>query len=261
MRKFTFKRMVLSLAAALVLLPSQSIMAQYKKLTALDGMLSYGQQSVSHAEAYDKLVDANKDTKWGGWFDPSLSDEDSWPLNTGNSANKMYIIVKAEEAVVPTFYFLITGNDTGSNPGRNWASWKIFGGNFDNDEAAVRNGEGWTLIDDREDEPLPAESFATKDLDFNQSDGNTAYQYFWIEITKSVDGGDIYLQMSEWGLGTYGSFLQWQEEQRQKPTPVDQPVVYYYLNGAPDGFGGEGQGNLFDGTSSTKWCCGFTNRE
>ena len=261
MRKFTFKRMVLSLAAALVLLPSQSIMAQYKELTALDGMLSYGQQSVSHAEAYDKLVDANKDTKWGGWFDPSLSDEDSWPLNTGNSANKMYIIVKAEEAVVPTFYFLITGNDTGSNPGRNWASWKIFGGNFDNDEAAVRNGEGWTLIDEREDEPLPAESFATKDLDFNQSDGNTAYQYFWIEITKSVDGGDIYLQMSEWGLGTYGSFLQWQEEQRQKPTPVDQPVVYYYLNGAPDGFGGEGPGNLFDGTSSTKWCCGFTNRE
>ena len=261
MKRFTLKRMVLSLAAALVLLPSQSIMAQYKELTALDGMLSYGQQSVSHAEAYDKLVDANKDTKWGGWFDPSLSDEESWPQDTGNSANKMYIIVKAEEAVVPTFYFLITGNDTGSNPGRNWASWKIYGGNFDNDEAAVRNGEGWTLIDEREDEPLPAENFGIKDLDFNQSDGNTAYQYFWIEITKSVDGGDIYLQMSEWGLGTYGSFEQYLEELKNRPTSTDEPVKYYYLNGAPDGFGGEGQGNLFDGTSTTKWCCGFTNRE
>ena len=92
MKRFTFERMVLSLAATMLLLFGQSVMAQYKKLTALDGMLSYGQQSVSHAEAYDKLVDANQDTKWGGWFDPDLSDEDSWPQDQGASANKMYII-------------------------------------------------------------------------------------------------------------------------------------------------------------------------
>ncbi len=261
MKRFTLKRMVLSLATAVMLLSSQSAMAQYKKLTALDGMLSYGQTDRSHSESFEKLVDANDQTKWGGWFNPELTDEDSWPLNSGESANKMYIIVKAEEAVVPTFYFLITGNDTGSNPGRNWASWKIYGANFDNDEAATRNGEGWTLIDEREDEPLPASSFGTKDLDFNKADGQTAYQYFWIEITKSVENADVYLQMSEWGLGTYGSFLEYLKKEKEKPTSTDEPVKYYYLSGAPDGFGGEGQGNLFDGLSTTKWCCSFTNRE
>ena len=261
MKRFTLKRMVLSLATAVMLLSSQSSMAQYVKLTALDGMLSYGQTDRSHSESFEKLVDANDQTKWGGWFNPEFTDEDSWPLNSGESANKMYIIVKAEEAVVPTFYFLITGNDTGSYPGRNWASWKIYGANFDNDEAATRNGEGWTLIDEREDEPLPASSFGTKDLDFNKADGQTAYQYFWIEITKSVENADIYLQMSEWGLGTYGSFLEWLKKEKEKPTSTDEPVKYYYLSGAPDGFGGEGQGNLFDGLSTTKWCCSFTNRE
>ena len=236
MKRFTLKQMVLSLAAAMMLLSSQSVMAQYKELTALDGMLSYGQSSVSHAEAYDKLVDKKENTKWGGWFDPSLDDEGSWPIDQANSANKMYIIVKADEAVVPTFYFLVTGNDTGSNPGRNWASWKIYGGNFENDEAAVREGEGWTLIDDREDEPLPAENFGHKDLDFNQADGKTAYQYFWIEITKSVEGADVYLQMAEWGLGTYGSFLAYLDYLNNLPTATDEPVNFIYKAGAPEGF-------------------------
>lgn len=261
MKRFTLKQMVLSLAAAMMLLSSQSVMAQYKELTALDGMLSYGQSSVSHAEAYDKLVDKKENTKWGGWFDPSLDDEGSWPIDQANSANKMYIIVKADEAVVPTFYFLVTGNDTGSNPGRNWASWKIYGGNFENDEAAVREGEGWTLIDDREDEPLPAENFGHKDLDFNQADGKTAYQYFWIEITKSVEGADVYLQMAEWGLGTYGSFLAYLDYLNNLPTATDEPVNFIYKAGAPEGFANEGQANLFDGSSATKWCCSFTNRQ
>ena len=263
MKRFTLKQMVLSLGAATMLLSSQSVMAQYTKLTALDGMLSYGQSSVSHAEAYDKLVDAKENTKWGGWFDPSLSDEEAWPVDQGASANKMYIIVKADEAVVPNFYFLVTGGDTGSYPGRNWASWKIYGANFDNDEAAVREGEGWTLIDDREDEPLPAENSKSKDFVFNGSelDGKTAYQYFWIEVTKSVEGAEVFLQMAEWGLGTHGSFLQYLEDERNKPTSTDEPVKFYYKAGAPDGFNNEGQANLFDGTSATKWCCSFTNRQ
>ena len=263
MKRFTLKQMVLSLGAATMLLSSQSVMAQYTKLTALDGMLSYGQSSVSHAEAYDKLVDTKESTKWGGWFDPSLSDEEAWPVDQGASANKMYIIVKADEAVVPNFYFLVTGGDTGSYPGRNWASWKIYGANFDNDEAAVREGEGWTLIDDREDEPLPAENSKSKDFVFNGSelDGKTAYQYFWIEVTKSVEGAEVFLQMAEWGLGTHGSFLQYLEDERNKPTSTDEPVKFYYKAGAPDGFNNEGQANLFDGTSATKWCCSFTNRQ
>ena len=125
---------------ALMMTAAQSARAEYFQLTPIDGMLSYGQSEPGGKETYDKLVDTKIDTKWGGWFDASLSDEDSWPINTDNSANKMWIIVKAEKPVVPEFYFLVTANDTGSNPGRNWASWKIYAGNFDNDADAVREG-------------------------------------------------------------------------------------------------------------------------
>ena len=247
--------------ALAMLMASQSARAEYFKLTAVDGMLSYGQSGLG-AETYDKLVDANIDTKWGGWFDNSLSDEESWPVNTDNSANKMWIIVKAEKAVVPEFYFLVTGNDTGSNPGRNWASWKIYGGNFESDDQAVREGEGWTLIDNKEDEPLPAQNFAPVNLDFSEAP-TTAYQYYWIEILESVEGADVYLQMAEWGLGTYGDFEAYKKAEADKGTGTDEPVNYYFLevDSNTAGFGGEGGSNLFDGDSSTKWCTGFTDRE
>lgn len=249
--------------AMAMLMASQSARAEYFKLTAVDGMLSYGQSALG-AETYDKLVDADINTKWGGWFDNSLSDEDSYPVNTDASANKMWIIVKAEKAVVPEFYFLVTGNDTGSgeNYKRNWASWKIYGGNFESDDQAVREGEGWTLIDNKEDEPLPAQNFAPVNLDFSTAP-TTAYQYFWIEITESVAGEDIYLQMAEWGLGTYGDFEAYKKAEADKGTGTDEPVNYFFLqvDSNTAGFSNEGGGNLFDGKSDTKWCTSFTDRE
>ena len=237
---------------------AQSARAEYFQLTPIDGMLSYGQSEPGGKETYDKLVDTKIDTKWGGWFDASLSDEDSWPINTDNSANKMWIIVKAEKPVVPEFYFLVTANDTGSNPGRNWASWKIYAGNFENDADAVREGEGWTLVDDKQDEPLPAANFTPVNLEFSVV-STTAYQYYWIEIEQSVEGADVYLQMAEWGLGTYGdleAYLKWKEEQG---TSTDEPVNFFNIANS-GGYNNEGAANLLDGDSGTKWCCGFTGR-
>ena len=54
---------------------AQSARAEYFQLTPIDGMLSYGQSEPGGKETYDKLVDTKIDTKWGGWFDASLSDE------------------------------------------------------------------------------------------------------------------------------------------------------------------------------------------
>ena len=255
---FTSSSILCMCFVALAMMTSQNARAEYFKLTAVDGMLSWGQTSLG-GETYDKLVDADIQTKWGGWFDNSLADEDAWPINTDNSANHMYIIVKAEKAVVPQYYFLVTGNDTGSNTGRNWKSWKIYGGNFASDDLAVRNGEGWTLVDDKQDEPLPAANYAPTTLEFDYT-GNEAFQYYWIEITESVAGADIYLQMSEWGLGSYGDFekyLKWLEDQG---TGTDEPINYFSKGGAPEGNSNEGISNLFDGKTSTKWCCSFTNR-
>ena len=119
MKRFTLKRMALSLVTAMMLMTSQSVMAQYFKLTALSG------QNVdnSEEESIEKLVDANIATKWGTWF---CSKPDATWYPNGSPA---YIIVKVAEAVVPDFYFLVTGNDT-KGTGRNWATWKIYGGNF-----------------------------------------------------------------------------------------------------------------------------------
>ena len=206
-----------------VMMNAQSARAEYVKLTAVDGMLSYGQYEPGGAETYDKLVDANIETKWGGWFNPALSDEDAWPINTTESANHMYIIVKAEKAAVPTFYFLVTSDDTGKNPGRNWASWKIYGGNFATDADAVRNGEGWTLVDDKEDEPLPAANLGVANLEFDYT-GGEAFQYYWIELEKTAANAEVYQQMSEWGLGTYGEF--------ENYLKMEETVIYYNFDEA-----------------------------
>lgn len=264
MKRFTLKRMALSLVTAMMLMTSQSVMAQYVKLTAVDGMLSYGQSDASGSECYPKLVDTSISTKWGGWFDPALTDDDAWPINQANSANKMYIIVKAEQAVVPDFYFLVTGNDTGNgdNPGsRNWASWNIYGGNFESDEQAVREGEGWTLIDERENEPLPAANFGIANLQFNNVDGQTAYQYYWIEISKSVAGSDVYLQMSEWGLGTYAGLEKYLEDLANQETGTDEPIRYNIISGDRIDGSGESLEKLFDGDINTKWGMGLTAKK
>lgn len=256
---FTSSGILWSCFVALAMMTiSLNARAEYVPLTPLAGIDAWS----GNGESHPSLVDQNTQTKWGCWFDPSLSDEDSWPTNGDNSSNICYIIVKAGKAVVPEFYFLVTGNDTGGNPGRNWASWKIYGGNFASDADAVRGGEGWTLIDDRQDEPLPAQNFGTVTLDFNEAP-TTAYQYFWIEIEKTVANADVYQQMSEWGLGSYGEFQKYLDDKAQQGTATDEPVNYYFLevDSNTAGFGGEGCSNLFDGNTGTKWCTGFTNRQ
>ena len=188
-----------------MLMVVHSARAEYVKLTALAGIDAWS----GVGETHESLVDSNIETKWGCWFDPDLSDEESWPTNDNNSSNICYIIVKADKSVVPKWYFLVTANDTERYPNRNWASWKIYGGNFESDNQAVRDVEnfiGWTLLDDKQDEFLPTTNFTSVDLQFDYT-GSEKFQYFWIEIEKTVEGADVYQQMAEWGLGTYDDII------------------------------------------------------
>ena len=233
------------LIAMVMMMASQSAWAEYVKLTALDGTGGTG------GEGFASLVDAKVSTKMGHSFDPNNPER-----------NQAWIVVKAEKAVVPEWYFLVTGGDTGSYPTRNWKSWNIYGGNFNSDDDAVRNVDnptaaGWTLIDSRENEDLPEENNGHKEFSFNQG-GNTAYQYFWIEITESVQGTDIWLQMAEWGLGSYGDFEQYVAELEEAGTPVDEPVGYTIISGDRNNGDGEGLSKLFDGRIDTKWGNGLT---
>ena len=249
-RKFTSSSTLWSCLIALVMMmSSQSMWAEYVKLTALSGTGGTG------GEGFASLVDTKVDTKMGHSFDPANPDR-----------ALAYIIVKAEKAVVPEWYFLVTGGDTGSYTGRNWKTWKIFGGNFASDADAVRGdindpaASGWTLVDYKEDELLPAADNGVVNLEFDY-EGKEAFQYYWIEIIESVQGSDTWLQMAEWGLGSYTDLEQYLKDLASGVTGTDEPVNYYFLSGSPAGFGGEGTANLIDGDTSNKWCTSFTNRE
>ena len=246
-RIFTSSSTLWSCFIALVMMmASQSAWAEYVKLTALSGTGGTG------GEGYPSLVDAKPGTKMGHSFDPSNPDRaEAW------------IVVKAAKAVVPEWYFLITGGDTGSYPTRNWKKWNIYGGNFASDAEAVRGNVddpaagGWTLIDERDGEALPQANTASKNFQFNNADGTTAYEYFWIEILESVQGSDVWLQMGEWGLGTSGDFEKYLEDLANTQTGTDEPVIYTIISGDRNDSSGEGLAKLFDGDISTKWGNGF----
>ena len=121
MKRTTFLHKVrLALASAMMLLSAQNASAEYVRLTALSGTGGTG------GEGYAKLVDGDKFTKMGHSFDPANPEK-----------SEAWIIMKAKKAVVPTNYFLVTGNDTGNNPGRNWKTWNIYAANFASDEEAT----------------------------------------------------------------------------------------------------------------------------
>lgn len=244
---FTSNALWSCLIALVMMMASQSAWAEYVKLTALSGTGGTG------GEGYASLVDAKEGTKMGHSFDPNNPDRaEAW------------IVVKAAKAVVPDFYFLVTGGDTGTYPTRNWKKWNIYGGNFESDADAARGdvddpaADGWTLIDERDGDPLPQANTASINFQFNNADGVTAYQYFWIEILESVQGSDIWLQMAEWGLGTYGDFVKYLDEQANQQTGTDEPIIYTIISGDRNDGSGEGLDKLFDGDITTKWGNGLT---
>ena len=236
--------------AMAMMLVSQSAWAEYVKLTALRGTGGEGR-----AEGYQALVDTwdgrngRNGTKWGQ------------RTNFGNG-DQAWVIVKAEKAFSPQNYYLVTANDTNGSQGRQWTGWNIYGANFESDDAAQSDAEAWVLIDQREDADVSMQNFGVTQFTLNDGESlvtydGTPYQYYMIEVT-SMKTDDQYLQMGEFGFGTYADFQTWLEVQAADPT---KPVSYTGLSGDPAGFGGEGWGNLFDNNSGTKWCTWIVNRE
>lgn len=165
-----------SVTFALGLLFSTQMMAEDVLLTALSGTSGYS------GEDYPMLVDGSRSTKWcmGGF-------------------KGAYIIFKGDHAFIPTSYTLITGLDTKTTPQRNWKTWKVFAANFENDEAATRDADAWTLIDIRQQltsAEFPAENnFPTG---FTCTENPTKeYQYFKVELEEIVDFEGGTMQMSE----------------------------------------------------------------
>lgn len=229
---------------------SQGAWAEYVKLTALRGTGGEGR-----GEGYQALVDTwdgrngRNGTKWG----------QSTNFGEGGEA---WVIVKAEKVFTPQNYYLVTANDTNGSQGRQWTGWNIYGANFESDDAAQKDAEAWALIDQRVDADVSMQNFGVTQFTLNDGESlvtydGTPYQYYMIEVTAMNTDGQ-YLQMGEFGFGTYADFQTWLEIQAADPT---KPVSYTGLAGDPAGFGGEGWGNLFDNNSGTKWCTWIVNRE
>ena len=175
--------------------------------SALSGVEGFGD-----AEHYSKLVDGDDYTKWCS--------------NKGD----YFIIIKASAAIAPTYYRLFTSNDTGGNPGRNWKTWQIYGGNFDSDAAATRGAEGWELIEDKQNSNvLPAANNTEVFINLSNP-SKTPYQYFKVEIKEPKD----IMQMSEISFFNQANFYKERQDKVAEFEGVDltQPI----LQGVKDDF-------------------------
>lgn len=108
---------------------------------SVTAQLAYVSGSKGYGNEEDQnLLDGNEDTKWCAKFE-------------ADGAN--YVVFSAGDGAVITSYTLTTADDTGSNSGRNWKSWTLYGSN--------RADGGWVLIDQVKDAGLPAANHAVSD--------------------------------------------------------------------------------------------------
>ena len=152
-------------------------------------------------EDYGSLIDGDDMTKWCHMHRDANG--------TAGTVGLSYIIFRTSEPIAPTFIRLFTSGDTGKNPGRNWKRWKVFAANFDSDDAATKDAEGWVVIDDQADAKMPAANNQAV-FRYLSNPSETPYQYFKIEIYESA--GQDRMQMSGLSLCNQGNFRQLREE-------------------------------------------------
>ena len=167
-------------ASVLMLLCVQSANAGIK-ITCVGG------SDFGEGEGCQKLFDGKKGTKWGSW--------DGWNGDTPTAVFKTLV------PIAPASYELVIADDTNKNKGRNWKSWKIYGGNFADDDAAL-DAEDWELLDEKTDQQLTTDQYAVVSLDLSNPDGKF-YTYFKIEVKALAGSWDDYCQMAGFQFTSY----------------------------------------------------------
>ncbi|MBO4723350.1 MAG: hypothetical protein IKX39_03525 [Muribaculaceae bacterium] len=115
-------------------------------------------------EAYTKLVDGNKYTKW-------------CVINESGTWQPIYIDIQSETKFVPTSYILTTGNDTHSYTGRNPKKWKLYG--------KVNESDSWTVLANVTDGA--AAGLGTSNIteySFALQNITKAYKYYRFEVIE-----------------------------------------------------------------------------
>ena len=146
-------------------------------------------------EQYSKLFDGDKSTKW------CSKTKDGKAYGSDNHPSDI-IVWKTDTAIQLSYYVLTTGNDTKENPGRNWKNWRIYGGSFEDDnaaKAAMETSEGWTEIQSvQNDTVLQAEN--KTDYEFMIQQRPAAYKYYKLIIEDLQDNSCGIQQMAEMTL-------------------------------------------------------------
>lgn len=117
--------------------------------------------------SYHNLFDGLNDTWWG-----------TNHLTWASQSNPLYWVeFEAADLIKPKGYVFVTSSKyklwNGENPRPH--NWKLYGKKRVRDE--------WTLIDQRANQNLPAESY--KEVKYNLSNADGEYQYFRLEITDN----------------------------------------------------------------------------
>ena len=179
-----------------------------------------GTSGFNGSEGYESLVDGSTSTKWCVKFDSSA-----------------YVIFKMDEAVKITGYTLITGNDTERYPGRNPASWTLYG--MKSSSSPSKSASGWVKLHSiSNDKTMKSVNYTP--FEFSLSSTSDAYNYFKLEVTKNH--GDSAMQLSELELRIAGQ---------------GGAIRAKAVSGTSGFSGKEGYASLFDTTADSKWCVKF----
>lgn len=190
---------------------------QLSELSLNDEELTYtvteATKGFSDGESAPSLFDGNPDTKW---------------CCPNPESTRWFVEFSTDQAITPTGYFFVTGNDDKS---RDPKAWTLYGSS---DE-----GKTWTAIDTKTGQTFP--DMRRDYVEYTMTQPATPYSRYKLEVTERRGGGKGLVQYSEFGLLTASN---------NALANNNQIIVY-------EGDGGnskESAQKMFDGNPESKWC-------
>ena len=174
---FTMPAFAVTIEATIALkpVPEGDIYAGFTATAGAGGFTNEGSANLVD----NKFTSGNEGVSWTKW----CANDGHKSIPTGESESCWWIDFEASEALNPTGYILTTGNDTGTEHGRNPRNWVL--------KAKLDANDAWTTIATvTNDVTMKNKSF--KDYKFFVDQSGT-YQYFRFEVLAEQGAGVMQL--------------------------------------------------------------------
>lgn len=193
---------------------------QLSELSLNDEKLTYtvteATKGFSDDESASKLFDSKTDTKWC-CLNPNL---------------RWHVEFSTDQAIAPTGYYFVTGNDDNS---RDPKAWTLYG--------STDEGNTWTAIDTKTGQTFP--DMRRDYVEYTMTQPATAYSRYKLEVTERRGGGKGLVQYGEFGLLTASN----------NGLANNNQIIVYEGDGGSEN---ESVQKMFDGNPESKWCTGRT---